>query len=238
MSTQQDIYDAGSENRPPMINKDNYVPWSSHLLRYEKSKPNGKLIYNSIMNGLYVRRMILELGDPDREVHDYYMQQSHPNLKFLPQLSNIHPEIHATILRLIPEDIFDPTTAMNMALVLMAKAFKLNYSTPTKNNQRISSNPRNRQIAQPNVRNQNGYNAIQNVRHQNVIQTRNGNVVAARAKGNGNWEQNKSDTVLQLQRIMSLCQELHCKAKKKGCCFSSNSVVDCSKGRGGNPTIS
>nr|GEZ27575.1 hypothetical protein [Tanacetum cinerariifolium] len=47
-----------------------------------------------------------------------------------------------------PEDITDPTTEMNMALALMAKAFKLNYSTPT-NNQRISSNPRNRQIAQP-----------------------------------------------------------------------------------------
>nr|GEV35273.1 hypothetical protein [Tanacetum cinerariifolium] len=36
-----------------------------------------------------------------------------------------------------------------MALVLMAKAFKLTYSTPTNKNQRISSNPRNRQIAQP-----------------------------------------------------------------------------------------
>nr|GFB04859.1 hypothetical protein [Tanacetum cinerariifolium] len=43
-----------------------------------------------------------------------------------------------------PKDITDPTTAMNMALSLMAKAFKLNYSTPTNNNQRISSNPRNR----------------------------------------------------------------------------------------------
>nr|GEX69641.1 hypothetical protein [Tanacetum cinerariifolium] len=56
-----------------------------------------------------------------------YMQQPIPNLK----------------------DITDPTTAMNMALALMAKAFKLNYSTPTNNNQRISSNLRNRQIAQP-----------------------------------------------------------------------------------------
>nr|GFC09591.1 hypothetical protein [Tanacetum cinerariifolium] len=43
----------------------------------------------------------------------------------------------------------DPTTTMNMALALMAKAFKLNYLTPTNNNQRISSNLRNRQIAQP-----------------------------------------------------------------------------------------
>nr|GFC49410.1 hypothetical protein [Tanacetum cinerariifolium] len=50
---------------------------------------------------------------------------------------------------LYPKDIIDPTTAMNMALTLMAKAFKLNYSTPTNNNQSISSNLRNRQIAQP-----------------------------------------------------------------------------------------
>ncbi|GKC85199.1 hypothetical protein Tco_1140916 [Tanacetum coccineum] len=63
MSTQQDIYAAGSENRPPMLNKENYVPWSSRLLRYAKSRPNGKLIYNSIMNGPYVRRMIPEPAD-------------------------------------------------------------------------------------------------------------------------------------------------------------------------------
>ncbi|GJZ62869.1 hypothetical protein Tco_0619290 [Tanacetum coccineum] len=68
MSTQQDIYDAGSENLPPMLNKDNYV-LSSRLLRYAKSKPNEKLIYNSIMHGPYVRRLIPEPGDPDREVH-------------------------------------------------------------------------------------------------------------------------------------------------------------------------
>nr|GFC90472.1 hypothetical protein [Tanacetum cinerariifolium] len=103
-----------------------------------------------------------------------------------------------------PKDITDPTTAMNMALALMANSFKLNYSTPTNNNQRISSNPRNRQIAQPgmnmgqdrqmqmiggnggnqfrqyagqNAWNLNGYNEVQNVRNQNQI--RNGNLVAA-----------------------------------------------------------
>nr|GFC81855.1 hypothetical protein [Tanacetum cinerariifolium] len=48
-----------------------------------------------------------------------------------------------------PEDITNSKTAMNMALSLMVKAFKLNYSTPTNNNHRISSNPKNRQIAQP-----------------------------------------------------------------------------------------
>ncbi|GJZ99650.1 hypothetical protein Tco_0672201 [Tanacetum coccineum] len=66
MLTQQDIYAAGSKNHPPMINKENYVSWSSHLLCYAKSRPNGKLIYNSIMNGPYVRRMIPKPGDAAR----------------------------------------------------------------------------------------------------------------------------------------------------------------------------
>ncbi|GKG42126.1 hypothetical protein Tco_0473877, partial [Tanacetum coccineum] len=43
-----------------MLNKDNYVPWSSRLLRYAKNKPNGKLIYNFIMHGPYVKQTILE----------------------------------------------------------------------------------------------------------------------------------------------------------------------------------
>nr|GEW08218.1 hypothetical protein [Tanacetum cinerariifolium] len=115
-----------------------------------------------------------------------YMQQPMPNL----------------------EDITDPTTAINMELALMAKAFKLNYSTPTNNNQRISLNLRNRQIAQPginmgqdrqtqmvgdnggnqfrqyvgqNVGNLNGYNDVQNVGNQ-VIQ----NAVQSNLNGNGN----------------------------------------------------
>ncbi|GJX19901.1 ribonuclease H-like domain-containing protein [Tanacetum coccineum] len=52
-----------SKNRPSMLNKENYVPWSSRLLHYAKSRPNGKLIYNSIINGLYVRQMIPEPCD-------------------------------------------------------------------------------------------------------------------------------------------------------------------------------
>ncbi|GKF06176.1 reverse transcriptase domain-containing protein, partial [Tanacetum coccineum] len=117
--------------------------------------------------------------------------------------------------QLIPnlEDISDPTTARNMALVLMAKAFKLNYFTPTNNNYRISSNLSNRHIAQSSMnmgqdrqiqmiggrggnqvgqyagyitRNQNGYNAVQNVRNQNANQNGNGNVVATQAEGNAN----------------------------------------------------
>nr|GEX57785.1 hypothetical protein [Tanacetum cinerariifolium] len=255
----ESYYHPGSESPPPMLNKENYVPWSS-CLRYAKSRPNGKLIHNSILNGPYVRRMIPEPDDANREVtvtetfhlqtddelsekelkqieaddqaiqtillglpediyaavdscetaqetwlrerftsneresiesyyhrflmlmndlkrNKHFPEKIASNLKFL---NNLQPEWsrHVTIVHQTkelhtadytqlydflkynqkenylqqpmpnPKDITDPTTAMNMALTLMAKAFKLNYSTPTNNNHRISSNPRNRQIAQ------------------------------------------------------------------------------------------
>nr|GEU40646.1 hypothetical protein [Tanacetum cinerariifolium] len=77
MSTQQDIYAAGSKSRPPMLNKENYVPWSSRLLRYAKSRPNGKLIHNSILNGPYVRRMIAER---DVNVNETFHEQTDDEL--------------------------------------------------------------------------------------------------------------------------------------------------------------
>nr|GEX40091.1 hypothetical protein [Tanacetum cinerariifolium] len=91
-----------------------------------------------------------------------------------------------------PEDILDPTTVMNMALVLMAKAFKLNYSTPTNNNLRISSNPCNRQIAQSvqNVRNQFVQNAVHNLSIQNIGNHNGLIVVPGIANQNANQNQN------------------------------------------------
>nr|GEY20843.1 ribonuclease H-like domain-containing protein [Tanacetum cinerariifolium] len=68
MSTQQDIYAVGSENRPPMLNKDNYVLWSSRIIWYARSRPNGKMIVDSIENGPYVRRMIATPGEPNLHV--------------------------------------------------------------------------------------------------------------------------------------------------------------------------
>nr|GEY22441.1 hypothetical protein [Tanacetum cinerariifolium] len=109
MSTQQDIYAAGSESRPPMLNKENYVQWSSRLLRYAKSRPNGKLIHNSILNGPYVRRMIAEPGDGERDVNvnETFHEQTDDELS-KSELKQIKADDQAiqTILLGLPEDIY------------------------------------------------------------------------------------------------------------------------------------
>nr|GEW71895.1 hypothetical protein [Tanacetum cinerariifolium] len=74
MSTQQDIYAAGSESRPPMLNKENYVPWSSHLLRYAKSRPNRKLMHNFIINGPYTDDELTEKELKQIEANDQAIQ--------------------------------------------------------------------------------------------------------------------------------------------------------------------
>nr|GEW13829.1 hypothetical protein [Tanacetum cinerariifolium] len=109
MSTQQDIYAAGSESRPPMLNKENYVPWSSRLLRYAKSRPNGKLIHNSILNRPYVIKMIPEPCDANRDipVTETFHLQTDDEL-FDKELKHIEADDQAiqTILLGLPEDIY------------------------------------------------------------------------------------------------------------------------------------
>nr|GEU76228.1 hypothetical protein [Tanacetum cinerariifolium] len=187
MLTQQDIYPAGSKNRPHMLNKENYVAWSSRLLRYAKSRPNGKLIHNSIINGPYKEVDELKAERLAKTQDPLALMTNSNNPYAFPTPHQDQPSFNQNYMQQPmpnPKDITDPTTAMNMALALMAKAFKLNYSTPTNNNQRISSNPRNRQIAQPgmnmgqdrhmqmvgvqNVGNQVIQNATQNPRVQNI----------------------------------------------------------------------
>ncbi|GJT37318.1 integrase, catalytic region, zinc finger, CCHC-type containing protein [Tanacetum coccineum] len=356
MSTQQDIYATGSENRPPMLNKDNYVPWSSRLLRYARSKPNGKLLVNSIKNGPYVKRMIHEPSDPNGTPHvaestheqtddeltdkemmrgstigaqektaklfnewekfkstdgeliksyyhrfsklmnDFSKEKHFPekiasNLKFLNNLQHewkryvtteevnevraerlarthdplalmensqnpynypvFHPDHPSQITYMQhpspnnnyvleppfntifvqqpiqnPDEIINPTTAMNMALVLMAKSFKLNYYTPINNNMRISSNPRKRQIAQPGMNmgqdrqmqmvEGNGGNQFRyaecresGIANQNANQNGNGNVVAAQAKGNGNGNPGDIDEIEEVNAIYGSAEVHH-----------------------------
>nr|GEX58633.1 hypothetical protein [Tanacetum cinerariifolium] len=81
------------------------------------------------------------------------------------------------------EDINDPTEAMNAVLILFAKAFQL--SAPTNNNLRTSSNPHNRQIAQP-VMNMGQDRQIQNVGRNGENQIQGAQNAGVQSGGNQN----------------------------------------------------
>nr|GFA13751.1 hypothetical protein [Tanacetum cinerariifolium] len=109
---------AGFESRPSMLNKENYVLWLSRLLRYAKSRPNRKLIHNSILNGPYVRRMIPEPGDINREVpvNETFHVQTDDELtkKELKQIKTDDQAIQ-TILLGIPKDIYAAVDSCEIA---------------------------------------------------------------------------------------------------------------------------
>nr|GEV84740.1 cysteine-rich receptor-like protein kinase [Tanacetum cinerariifolium] len=65
----QNVFHEGKPKKALLF--DNYIPWSSHLLRHEKSKSNGKLLLKSILPGSYQYRMIEEPGDPDEWTNCY-----------------------------------------------------------------------------------------------------------------------------------------------------------------------
>nr|GEW85134.1 retrotransposon protein, putative, Ty1-copia subclass [Tanacetum cinerariifolium] len=166
----------------------------------------------------------------DQSSSSFHSQQSFPiNNKYNP-----HPSLNQNFMQppmTSLEDINDPTKAMNATLILFAKAFQL--IAPTNNNQRTSSNHRNRQTAQSvmnmsqdrkiqNVgvnggnqfgqyarqvaQNQQGYNAWQNGRIQGIAnQNGTGNVVATRAKGTGIRNQARCYNCKGLGHIARIC---------------------------------
>nr|GEW28903.1 hypothetical protein [Tanacetum cinerariifolium] len=144
---------------------------SSRLLRYAKSRPNGKLIHNSIINGPYVRQMIPEPGDTNREVpvNETFHIQTDDELteKELKQIEADDQAIQ-TILLGLPKDIYAAVDRQNVG--------NLNGYNDVQNvENQVAQNPRVQ-----NVRNLNGQIGVPG----NVNLNRNGNVVAARAEGN------------------------------------------------------
>nr|GEU58811.1 hypothetical protein [Tanacetum cinerariifolium] len=185
MSTQQDIYAVGFENRPPMLNKENNVPWSSRIIIYTRSRPNGKMIVDSTENGPYVRRTISTPGEPDLSV---------------PVPESFHKQTDEELIETNIKRMYADDQAIQTIL--------LGLPEDDRQTQNVGGNGGNQfgQYAGQVAHNQQGYNAWQNGRIQGVQnagvqnggnqnglvvvpgianQSGSGNVVAARAEGTG-----------------------------------------------------
>nr|GEU41046.1 hypothetical protein [Tanacetum cinerariifolium] len=128
MSTQQDIYAAGFENRPPMLNKDNYVSWSSRIIRYSRSRPNGKMIVDSIKNGPYVRRMIATPREPDLPVpvpKSFHEQTDEELTENDIKRMDADDQAIQTILLGLPEDVYATVDSCESAKEIWERVRKM-----------------------------------------------------------------------------------------------------------------
>nr|GEV38154.1 ribonuclease H-like domain-containing protein [Tanacetum cinerariifolium] len=101
-----------------MLNKDNYVPWSSRIIRYARSRPNGKMIVDSIKNGPHVRRMITTLGEPDLSVpvpESFHEQTNEELTKNDIKRMDADDQAIQTILLGLLEDIYDAVDSCKTA---------------------------------------------------------------------------------------------------------------------------
>ncbi|GKC27823.1 retrovirus-related pol polyprotein from transposon TNT 1-94 [Tanacetum coccineum] len=83
MSTlnQQTLADSGANERPPMLEKGNYIPWENIFRRFLDNKlKEGEKMWNSLQNGPYVRPMIPDLDD-DVNINGIVKQILEPTIR-------------------------------------------------------------------------------------------------------------------------------------------------------------
>ncbi|GJS38870.1 hypothetical protein Tco_0563913 [Tanacetum coccineum] len=225
MSTQQTFMLFGFRKRPPYAIKTTCL-WSS-VSSLAKSKPNENLIYNSIMHGQFVKRMIPGPGDPDHEVlvAKTFHEQTNDELteKEVEQMEADDQAIQAILMGL-PEDIYVDVDSYEIALEIWLHVQKMmkgyDIGIQEKKGQVIAQAGKLRIMLFPksqyqdcfdyavlnvdvqNVGNQNGLIVVLGIDNPDVNQHGNGNVVAAQADSTGNGN-NGMLTYLQNQLLIA-----------------------------------
>nr|GEV96137.1 hypothetical protein [Tanacetum cinerariifolium] len=186
----QDIYAVGSENRPPMLNKDNYVPWSSRIIIYARRRPNDKMIVDSIENGPYVRRMIATPREPDLPVlvpESFHEQTDEELIEIDIKRMDADDQAIQTILLGLPEDIYATVDSYETTKEIWERVRQMMKGSQ---NAGVQSGG-----------NQNGLVVVPGIANQ----SRTGNVVATRAEGTGNGNQARCYNCRGLGHIARNC---------------------------------
>ncbi|GJV58083.1 hypothetical protein Tco_1459088 [Tanacetum coccineum] len=118
---QQSLADAGSETRPPMLERGSYIPWASHFRRYlNRNRENRKWLNKAIDEGPYeFKEFTPSETEPPR-------MQKEEDLKG-DDLKHYEAEIEAMnlILISIPNDIYNSVDACTTAQAMWQRVERL-----------------------------------------------------------------------------------------------------------------
>ncbi|GJR24795.1 hypothetical protein Tco_0973322 [Tanacetum coccineum] len=183
---QQSLADAGSETRPPMLERGSYIPWASRFRRYlNRKRDNRKWLLKALDEGPYVFKNFIpegstiprlqtaeDLEGDDLLLHDAEMEWNSFRYAFLIIFKQFKKLVKCFKSK---EDrkfqTFDSSNPLVSAMLLLAKAITQNFSNLTNNRLRASSNTRNQAIIQGdrvNIQSRNSGNTGRNSRRAYV----------------------------------------------------------------------
>ncbi|GKA65333.1 hypothetical protein Tco_0765040 [Tanacetum coccineum] len=215
ISNHQTLAKSGATDRPPILEKGNYIPWESRFRRFlENKQEDGERIWRSITKGPYKRPMITDPDDPDNKitkpmskmteankkqyVADVKSSQSHasPSYSHSPQqyyvtypssLVDYEEDYQGELQGDAHEDKLITT------MMLLERAITQKFSTPTNNRLCISSNTRNQAVI---------HDGRVDIQTKNVVYGRNGN--------RNTWRQNKNQATNAGNGQIQQIDESHC----------------------------
>ncbi|GJQ99447.1 hypothetical protein Tco_0522432 [Tanacetum coccineum] len=151
-SNQQNLAESRANDRPPILEKENYIPWESRFRRFLENKgEDEEQMLDSIRKVPYKRLMIASKEKRATRNHDLltlatYASPSYshsPQPYYVTHPSSVVDSEEDYQMELQGDAQEDKLT---IAMMLLARATTQKLSTPTNNHLRTSSNTRNQAV--------------------------------------------------------------------------------------------
>ncbi|GKA38422.1 hypothetical protein Tco_0730973, partial [Tanacetum coccineum] len=108
---QQSLADAGSETRPPMLERGSYIPWASRFKRFlNRKRENRKWLLKALEDGPYVFRNITPTGSTIPRLQEVEDLQGDDLLYYDAEM-----ELMNMILLSIPNEIYNSVDSCKTA---------------------------------------------------------------------------------------------------------------------------
>ncbi|GJV36894.1 hypothetical protein Tco_1409371 [Tanacetum coccineum] len=125
-SNQQTLADSGTNERPPMLEKGNYIPWESRFKRFLDNKLEDKeRMWNSIQNGPYQRPKVVDPTNPTVPVLEPFSKMTEGNKK--QYIADIR--VMNYLLEAIPNDIYNSVDACKNAKEMWERIKRLMHGS-------------------------------------------------------------------------------------------------------------
>ncbi|GJR90714.1 putative reverse transcriptase domain-containing protein [Tanacetum coccineum] len=122
---QQSLADAGSENRPPMLERGSYIPWASRFKRFlNRKRENRKWLLKALEDGPYVFRNITPTGSTIPRLQEVEDLQGDDLLYYDAEM-----ELMNMILLSIPNEIYNSVDSCKTAKEMWVRVERLMRGT-------------------------------------------------------------------------------------------------------------